>query len=63
MAEVDVELIVTDEDWSPYLPLEDAYRLDDVLEALRVGDLATAARYARVYKLTPVTAEDETQIP
>ena len=29
-AEVDVTLIVTDDEWSPYLSLEDAYKLDDV---------------------------------
>ena len=34
VAEVDVELIYTDEGWSPYLSLEDAYKLDDVREAL-----------------------------
>ena len=30
VAELDVELIETDAGWSPYLSLEDAYRLDDV---------------------------------
>ncbi len=37
VAEVDVELLDTDEGWSPYLSLEDAYRLDDVRDALRRG--------------------------
>ena len=55
VAEVDVELVVTDEDWSPYLALEDAYRLDDVREALRRGDIKAAARLGRIFKLTPVT--------
>jgi len=27
-AEVDVELVVNDHEWSPYLSLEDAYKLD-----------------------------------
>jgi hypothetical protein len=36
-AQVDVELIYTDEGWSPYLSLEDAYKLDGVQEALRQG--------------------------
>jgi hypothetical protein len=54
VAEVDVELIMTDEGWSPYLSLEDAYKLDDVRQALRQGDIETAARLARVYRLTPV---------
>lgn len=54
VAEVDVELIETDESWSPYLSLEDAYKLDDVREALRRGDIKSAARLARVFTLTPV---------
>ena len=41
-AEVDIELIDTPEGWSPYLALDDAYKLDDVREALRKGDLDTA---------------------
>ena len=59
VAEVDgrnhVELIETDEDWSPYLSLEDAYKLDAVREALHQGDVESAARLSRVFKLTPVT--------
>ncbi|MGH6635316.1 MAG: hypothetical protein ACRED0_03985 [Gammaproteobacteria bacterium] len=54
VAEVDVELIETDEGWSPYLSLEDAYKLDDVREALHRGDVKSAARLARVFTLTPV---------
>lgn len=55
-AEVDVTLIVTDDEWSPYLSLEDAYKLDDVRQALRQGNLQAATRLARVFKLTPVAA-------
>jgi len=54
VAEVDVELIQTDTGWSPYLSLEDVYKLDDVREALRHKDVGTASRLARVYTLTPV---------
>ncbi len=53
-AEVDVDLLEDPEGWSPYLSLEDAYRLDDVREALRRGDVKTAAKYSRVFSLTPV---------
>ena len=53
-AEVEVELIETDEGWSPYLSLEDAYKLDDVRAALRRGDLKSAMRLSRVFSLTPV---------
>ena len=54
VAEVDVELIETDTGWSPCLSVEDAYKLDDVRDALRRGDLHAAARLARVFSLTPV---------
>ncbi|MCL4299701.1 MAG: hypothetical protein KJ077_28455 [Anaerolineae bacterium] len=56
VAEVEVELIYTDEGWSPYLSLDDAQKLDEVRLALRRGDLEAAARLARVFKLTPVMA-------
>lgn len=56
VAEVNVELIEADEGWAPYLSLEDAYKLDDVREALRRGDVKSATRYARVFTLTPVTS-------
>lgn len=52
---VEVHLVEAPEGWSPYLTLEDAYRLDDVREALRRGDVARASQLARVYKLTPVS--------
>jgi hypothetical protein len=55
VAEVEVELIITAEGWSPYLSLEDAYKLDDVREALRRSDIAGASKLARVYTLTPVS--------
>lgn len=56
VAEVEVELIETDEGWSPYLSVEDAYKLDDVRSALRRGDLKSAMRLSRVFSLTPVSA-------
>ena len=54
VAEVDVELIDSEAGWSPCLSLDDAYRLDDVREALRRRDLKTASSLARVFALTPV---------
>lgn len=57
VAEVGVELIETDGGWTPYLSLEDAYKLDEVREALRAGDVRRAAQLAaRIYRLTPVQA-------
>jgi hypothetical protein len=54
VAEVDVELVENDQSWSPYLTLDDAYKLDDVRDALRNGDIRRASRLARVFSLTPV---------
>ncbi|MCY3759625.1 MAG: hypothetical protein OXH50_00110 [Gemmatimonadetes bacterium] len=54
VAEVDIEMLEDPDGWSPYLSLEDAYRLDDVREALRRGDVKTAAEFSRVFSLTPV---------
>jgi hypothetical protein len=56
VAEVDVEMIYTDEGWSPYLSLDDVYKLDDVRETLKRGDLKSAAKLARIYTLTPVSS-------
>jgi hypothetical protein len=54
--EVEVEPIETEDDWSPSLSLDDAYRLDDVREALRRGDVQAASRLARVFSLVPISA-------
>jgi hypothetical protein len=54
VAEVEVEMIVTDEEWSPYLSLDDARKLDYVRQALRDGDIRTAAKLGRIFTLTPV---------
>jgi hypothetical protein len=56
VAEVEITLINEEGGWSPYLSLEDAYRLDDAREALGSGDLEAAAKIGRVFKLTPVAA-------
>ena len=54
VAEVEVDLIDTEEGWSPYLSLDDAKRLDEVRTALRRGDIRAASRLAQVFTLTPV---------
>jgi hypothetical protein len=54
VAEVDVELLEDETGWSPYLSVEDAFKLDDVRDALRRRDLDSAARYGRIYELRPV---------
>ena len=60
-AEVNVEILEEERSWAPYLSLEDAYKLDDVRDALRAGDIDRASRLAeRVYRLTPVGVSGET---
>ena len=54
VAEVEVVLVEDDTGWSPYLSVEDAYKLDDVRDALRQGDLESAATYGRIYELRPL---------
>ncbi len=54
VAEVDVEVIYSDNGWSPYISVSDAYKLDDVRHALQQGDIKNAAKLARIFTLTPV---------
>lgn len=51
LAEVNIELIDTGEGWTPYLSLEDAQKLDEVREALRVEDVESASKKAKIYIL------------
>ena len=50
----EVELIETDEGWTPYFSLDDALKLDKVREALQKDDIKTASKYGQVFTLTPV---------
>jgi hypothetical protein len=55
IAEVAVTLLKSESSWSPYLSLEESYKLDDVRDALRAGDVQRAAKLAdRIYRLTPL---------
>ena len=56
-AEVEIELHYSDESWSPTMSGADALKLETVQLALRRGDLAEAAKYGRVFELTPIAAE------
>lgn len=55
-AEVSIDLVYSDESWSPTMSLDDARKLDAVRLALRRGDVATAARFGRVFELLPLSA-------
>lgn len=57
VAEVEVALIEDNTQWSPCLSVDDAYKLDDVRDALRDGDLDAAARYGRIYEMRPVASQ------
>ena len=46
-----------DESWSPTMSLDDARKLETVRIALRRGDVTEAAKYGRVFELTPVSAK------
>ncbi|MYD85572.1 MAG: hypothetical protein F4018_03880 [Acidobacteria bacterium] len=60
-ADVNIEIVEEEGGWAPYLSLEDAYKLDDVRDALCAGDVERASRLAaRVYRLTPVEGSGET---
>ena len=54
VAEVEVDLIESDDAWAPYLSVEDAGKLDAVRKALQEEDLKSASRYGRIYRLEPV---------
>jgi hypothetical protein len=54
VAEVEVELIYNEDDWSTYLSILDASKLDDVRDALMRKDIESASQLSRVYKLLPV---------
>lgn len=59
LAEVEVQLIEDDEPgmgWGPYYSLADMRKLETVRSAMRAENLAEASQYARVYRLTPVSA-------
>jgi hypothetical protein len=57
IAEVEVTLInTTDDDWAPYLSLEDTLKLDLIREALRDGDIASVKKLAKIYLLSEVAA-------
>ena len=55
-AEVFVELIEDEGDWSPRLSLDEARKLEAVRLALGRGDIAEASKHGRVFELLPVSA-------
>jgi len=56
VAEVSLELIEDESEWSPYVSKEDALKMDAVRRALRDGDISAAAKLAPVFELLPISA-------
>ncbi len=57
ISEVVVTLVnTTDDDWSHYLSLDDAMKIDSIREALRSDDVATAKKSAKIYLLSELAA-------
>jgi len=54
VAEVEIELLHSDEGWSPYISLEDSLKLDEIRDALRKNHVKLAGKYAKIYKLEPL---------
>nr|VFJ45871.1 MAG: hypothetical protein BECKDK2373B_GA0170837_101150 [Candidatus Kentron sp. DK] len=55
VAAVEVDSIITGDGWSPALSLQDAYRLDEVREALRDGNWMIAPKNAQLFIMQPIT--------
>lgn len=54
VAEVMVELEYSDLSWSPTMSLNDAEKLERVMFALRRGEIAEAAKEAKIFELLPL---------
>ena len=54
VAGVEVEWIADETGWSPYIILNDAFKLDGVRDAPRRDDLKSAAKYGQLYELRRV---------
>lgn len=58
VAEIDVELIESEESRASYLFFEDACKLDDNRDLLPEGNVRTAAKKAKIYELAPTARPD-----
>lgn len=54
MAEIDVTLTDEPEAWGPHIDPAELDRIDGVRNALKAGDLKTAAKEARLYSVKPL---------
>jgi len=56
VAEVEINIIDSDEGWSPYISLDDALKLDKIRESLKKNDIEAAKKSAKVFTLSPIAA-------
>jgi hypothetical protein len=56
-AEVEVELLYSDDSWSPTMSLDDARKLETVRLALQRSDIAEASKYGQVFELRLIAGE------
>ena len=56
VAEVEVEIIDTNEGWSPYISFDDALKLDNIRESLKKNDIESAKKSAKIFTLSPIAA-------
>jgi hypothetical protein len=55
VARVEIEVIYSENSWSPCMQLKDAQKLDEIRQALKTGDFNAASKLAHIFKLTPIT--------
>ncbi len=53
-AEIPIELVEDETAWSPYVSMDDALKIEAARNALRAGDVATAAKYGQVFELRAI---------
>ena len=55
VAEIEVTVREDASGWSPYLSVDDVFKLDNAREALRQKDLDSASQYGKIYELRPIS--------
>jgi hypothetical protein len=56
-ADVEILLHYSGSGWEPTIDAEDVYKLERVRAALRAGDVAAAAKEAKVFELLPLAGQ------
>lgn len=56
LAEVPVDIILDELEWSPGFTLDGVEKLEIVRAALKAGDMKTALQYAKVFEVKAISA-------